>query len=285
MGTTDIPTVIKEVLMKPVISTRKLTAVLCFLLLLALMTLPLSAESMIPGDLMEGAGDLMEGAGDLIGDDASEMIDSLLHIGSIEDVNAMLSGYSPAMLLIVAVAALFFGMFGYRLFRIAIFVGGLGAGWILGTTVYGFIGPMLPETVPEYLPLIIDVVFAVVVAFIANKLINAGIFLASAAGTFFFLSGFEPFNLLVDAIYSDDADIKYMVARILVALIIGIIALKLTRPVMIITTATAGGMIAGIAAMVSFNMTENTMIETVVCLLLIVLCLTVQFRTTGKRRH
>ncbi len=271
--------------MKPVLSTRGLFAIMCVLLLLAFMAMPLSAEIVLPQNPLEGAGDLMEGAGDLIGDDATQIIDSLLHISSIEDVNALLGSYSPAILLIVAIAALFLGMFGYRLFRLAIFVGGLGAGWILGTTLYGFIEPLIPETAPEYLPVIVDIACAVIVAFIANKLVNAGIFLASAAGTFFFLSGFQPFNMLVDMIYAEESDMKYMIARILVALIVGFIALKLTRLVMIITTGTAGGMIAGVTTMVVINQTSNTMIETVVCMLLVVLCLTIQFRTTGKKHH
>lgn len=264
--------------MKPVLSTRRLTALLCVFFLLALMTLPLSANA-------PSAGDLMEGAGDLIGEDAGAMIDSLLHITSIEDVNALLGGYDTFVLIIVAVAALLFGMFGYRLFRLAIFVGGLGAGWVLGSTIYTFIEPLLPEASPEYIPILVDVICAVVIAFIANKLINAGIFLASAAGAFFFLSGFQPFNLLVDQIYAEENDMKYMIARILVALLVGVIALKLTRPVMIITTGTAGGMISGVSAMVAINMTSNALIETVVCILLIILCLVVQFRTTGKRHH
>ena len=88
--------------MKPVLSTRGLFAIMCVLLLLAFMAMPLSAEIVLPQNPLEGAGDLMEGAGDLIGDDATQIIDSLLHISSIEDVNALLGSCSPAILLIVA---------------------------------------------------------------------------------------------------------------------------------------------------------------------------------------
>ncbi len=262
--------------MKASPTARTLTAVLCLFLLAFFMTLPLAAsEAPIPNLDPE----------EIVGADTMSFITSLLRVSSLADVNGIVAAYDTGVLILVAIVALLFGMFGYRLFGIAIFTGAACAGFVLGSMLYGFVQPILPENLPSYLPIIVEIVFALTAIAVAFKLVKAGIFLATGAAVFFFLSGFELFNLFVDLIDSESGDVKYLIARLLVALIVGLIALKLTKPVMIITTSAAGGMIAGIAAMVLIGQAENLVIESVICTLLVILCFVVQFRTTRKKHR
>ncbi len=258
--------------MKTSFTSRTLILMLCLILLAAFAVLPVSASAApaSPGTLSDT-------------ESVADVADSVILAGGIEDVNALLSAYDTTVLLVVAAVALFIGLFGAKLYRFSIFMGGFGAGWILSSTLYNFIAPILPADLPTYAPILFQLVVGILFGVLAGKLIRTGIVLASAAATFFFLNGFELFNMLVDLIYAGEFDAKYLIARILVSLIIGLLALKLTDLIMMIVTAAAGGMIAGVAAMVMLGQAQNILLETIVCILLIVLCLVVQFRTKGRR--
>ncbi len=262
--------------MKLTRSNRALQFLLCFVLLAALLCLPAVAD-----DLLGEAGDLLGGMPEEFGGISSLIMD----IHSIADANILLSTLEPTVLILMAAVALVFALAGYNLFRIAIFAGGFGGGWILSTFVYDWflsLGVVDPSEIEEYVPFIVYALGSLLLAGLAFKILKVGIFAASAAATYFFLQGFPLLNGLVDMIYAEDNDIKYLIARILIALLVGVLALYLTRPVMIVTTAAAGGMVAGLSIMVLLGQTENEMVELLVALAIVALGLSVQFHK--KRR-
>ena len=241
----------------------------------------------------QGLPDLQEQAQDLLTEvedsnpDIMAFAGSVLAVDSIDDANALLSQYSPAVLLIVVACALVFALFGYRLLKLAIAFGGFAAGWLLGDAVYSFLidnGILSdPDALPAYLPLVICLVCGVLAALLARRLILFGIFLAAAAGCYFFLNGLEFFPALVDNLIASDFEGKYLVARLVVAIIAGILALIITRPILIITTAGAGGIIAGLAFTVVIGQASNHTLSMIIGLAVVLLGLSVQFGA-GKRR-
>lgn len=257
-------------LMQP---NRALQFFLCFVLLAVLLCLPAAAEGVIP-EIPELD----------IPPEFTEISDLIMNIHSIADANLLLAGLEPTVLWIMAIVGLVFALAGYNLFRVAIFAGGFGGGWILSTFAYDWVLGLgiLPEEIPEYVPYIVYVIGSLLLAALAFKILKVGIFAASAAATYFFLQGFPLINGLVDMIYPEENDIKYLIARILVALLVGVLALYLTRPVMVVTTAAAGGMVSGLAIMVAIGQTENEMVELLVALAIVALGISVQFR---KKRN
>ena len=241
----------------------------------------------------QGLPDLQEQAEDLLTEveennpDIMAFAGSILAVDSIDDANALLSQYSPAVLLIVVACALVFALFGYRLLKLAIAFGGFAAGWLLGDAVYSFLidnGILSdPDALPAYLPLVICLVCGILAALLARRLIRFGIFLAAAAGCYFFLNGLEFFPALVDNLITSDFEGKYLVARLVLAILAGILALIITRPILIITTAGAGGMIAGLAFTVVIGQASNHTLSMIIGLAVVLLGLSVQFGA-GKRR-
>ena len=89
-------------------------------------------------------------------------------------------------------------------------------------------------------------------------------FSAAAISVYLVLSGFAPFELLVDAVAPVEFAYKYLVGRILIALCIGALALSLTKPVMICVTALAGGTLAAVALCVALGFGGETGAVTVI---------------------
>ncbi len=223
-----------------------------------------------------------------IGEDISGIADSLLSGNGVSAANELLAGFSPAILLIVTVIALLLSLFGYRLLKIAISLLGFTAGWMLGMTGYAWLAGtgLLPtaDTAPTYVPYIVYAVCGILCSVLAHKLFKTGIFIAATAGTFLFLCGISDLiNPLVDLIYPDDLPVKYLIARILLALLVGLLSRALTRPVLIATTAAAGGMVAGIAVMVTLGQTENLALEMVIGIVLTMIGIAVQ--GSAEKKH
>ena len=214
---------------------------------------------------------------------------SILSINSLEDANAFLDGYSMGILLITALIAAVMAFCGYRALRFAILLGGFVAGWSLGTALYAWVhtaGLLASlEPIPAYVPYIIFAACGFFAAFFAMKIIRFGIFMAAAAGTYFFLNSMPSLDAIIDQLITEDIDKKYMLVRLIVALLVGALALLLTRPVLIITTSAAGGMIAAISLMVAIEQTANINLERAIGVILAVSGMLVPFGTSRRRKR
>ena len=98
------------------------------------------------------------------------------------------------------------------------------------------------------------------------------------------LAGVGVFNQLVDSIITSEGDLKYILARLVVAVIVGLLANVFTDPILILTTSALGGMTGGISLMVAIGQTGDTTVETVVGLALTVIGIIVQFRMGRKKK-
>ncbi len=220
--------------------------------------------------------------------DISAFAASLFAIDSLEDANAFMDNYSIGILLITALISLTMAFCGYRALRIAILLGGFSAGWLLGAMLYGWLlgaGVFAAlEPIPTFVPYLVYAVCGLVAAILAIRLIRVGIFLAAAAATFMFLNSMPVVNELIDKLITEEWDAKYLIIRLIVAVIVGAISLALTRPVLIVTTGAAGGMVAAISLTVAVGMTSNMNLEVVIGLILAAIGIFVQF-STGRRRR
>lgn len=271
---------------------RFLAVLLVIFVLCPLLILPGTAQDASLSDQVGGAADnLQDQANDAlgnIGDDFSDIADSVFSGNGIETANELFSGFAPGLLLIVAVLALLLSLFGYRLLKIAISILGFTAGWMLGMSGYAWIlgADLFPvlTTLPTYVPYVVYTVCGLLCSILVHKLFKTGIFIAATAGAFLFLSAVS--NLLdplVDLIYPGELSVKYLIARILLALLVGLLSRALARPVLITTTAAAGGMVAGIVIMVILGQTANPNLEMVVGLALALVGISVQ--TNAEKKH
>lgn len=225
-------------------------------LLFGVCALPVLADGgSDPAGALQGAADAVTGGLQEKGDELKEAAAPLLAIRNAEDANAYLSAYPLQVLIIITVVALLVALFGYRCMKLSIFVGGMLAGWLLGEQIINLLvsaGILSTETIPEYVPYIVNLVCGLLIGVIALKVFKLGVFLLAAGGTYMFLNGFAWFNdtagQLLSSVEFDDST-KLVLARVVVSIVVGIIALIITRYVIIAVTAGGGGMVASFAFM------------------------------------
>jgi hypothetical protein len=279
---------------------KKTNRILLFVLICALLctcfAISLSASEAADGGLGEAIGGAVNDAvGDAVNDAVNGALDqieklpdvsTILDIHSIEDANAFLSTFEPAMLFIMAACGIVLAFFGFRLLKLALALIGFAGGWTIGSFLYDFVVNMgvFKDPIPAYVPFIVYAVSGIIFALIAYKLLNFGIFLGAAAGTFLFLSGLSIFNDLVDSIVSAEGEIKYLLARLVVALIVGLLAIVFTKLILILTTSAVGGMVGGVSLMVAIGQTANPTVEAIVGLALAIIGVIIQFRTGRKKK-
>ncbi len=260
---------------------RPMTGLILICLLCLLFSLPVLAAEGEAQDLLDN---MQSSASDLLDNQ-----DKIPTFGSLEDANTFMGQYSIGILLIVAVLALVVAVCGYRALHLAILLGGFSAGCILGYSIYGLLegGGLLASfaPIPAYVPFLVYVLSGILGAVLAVRIIRAGIFLVSAVSAFFFLSGLPFFNQVVDLLITEDMAAKYLLSRLIVALLVGMLSLIFTRPVLIITTGLGGGMVASICLMVALGQTSNTNFEMVIGLVLACIGIIVQFTPRRRRRR
>lgn len=261
-----------------------------FLIIVSLLCLPLSAASDPIGGV---AGVVIDGAQDMVDDIVDQIPDysdlPIFHITNAEDANRYLDGFSAGVLLVMAGIALLVSLLGYRLLQLALSCGGFVGGWLIGMGIFSWLigADIVPElaTVAWYVPYIVYAVFGLAGSILAHKLVRTGLFISAAAGTFLFLGGISDlWEPLVDKIFTADTSLKYLIFTILVSLIVGTLTKWAAKPILIVTTAAAGGMIAAFAIMVCIGQTENTILEMVLGLLLAIFGSLAQFGVFKKHR-
>ena len=141
----------------------------------------------------------------------------------LNDLRAFLS--APQVMM-VAAAGLLLGVgscfFGYRLFRFMLALGGFVLGAALGFVVSQGTLPAIPS-------IIVSLLFGLAVAYVSYFAYKVGVFLHVGAGV-----------LILGSLFSNDNG-----AVILVALVLATCAVLLVRPVIIVYTGIAGGLLAG----------------------------------------
>lgn len=214
-------------------------------------------------------------------------VKSVFSIRSLSDVNAMFESATLPFLLLFGAGALLFALWGYHLSRALLIGGGFVGGWMLGSAIYDpIVGTGLFGTsVAWYVRYIVYIVLGIVVCCLVMKILRTGIFLAAAVSTYFFLSSFSVFELVVDAIYAGDFEHKYLIGRLLVATAVGALALAMTKPVMIVVTAGAGGMLAAVSLCVAIGIGANLTAETIIGIVFAAVGTVSQFRFGRRPRR
>lgn len=215
-----------------------------------------------------------------------DAVSSVFAVRGLDDVIAMFEGARLGFLLIFGVCALFFALWGYHLSR-ALFIGGsFVAGWMLGSLIYDPIAGtgLLGENPHFLLRYLVYIALGVVVLVLTKRILRAGVFSAAAISAYLFLSGFAPFELLVDAVVPAEFAYKYLFGRLLIALAVGALSLSLTKPVMIATTALAGGTLAAVALCVALGIGYLSGVVTIIGLVFSGAGVLSQFRVGHRRK-
>jgi len=137
---------------------------------------------------------------------------------------------SPVLLLIAGFIICFFG---YRLLRLTLGLAGFGVGLALGLLIAGLI-----PGASQVLTIILAIVFGILGAILATALFKFGVFLLGAG-----------VGVLVASIIVTATAWHYpMIARVLAAIVGGILTLILERPLISILSALAGawGIVLGV---------------------------------------
>lgn len=275
----------------------KHTAARFLSLLLVLLTLGMFVVPV----MADGEPDIGSVASQLIPDmklddgDFAKIATSILAISSAEDANALLIPYKtevPMLLFIVAVVALVLSLFGCKLLHLSLLVAGAALGWTGGVLLYNWlvsVAVLDPATMAAFVPYLFYAGGALIAMLISGKVLKLGIFLLSAMGAYVFVGGFTPFSMLVDDLVGTDFGGRYVVARILVALLAGLLAIWLEKIMLILMTSLGGGMVASFTFLVAIMPSDGSVAgvspnaEIIIGLVIGLLGLLVQFKTNYGR--
>ena len=270
--------------------SRFFSLLLAAFILICLTATPVFAAGDPIGDL---ADDVLGGIQDAVDETLDKIPDysdlPIFHISSAEDANRYLDGFSAGVLLVMAGIATLVSLLGYRLLQLALSCGGFVGGWLVGMGIFSWLigAGIVPElaSVEWYVPYIVYAVFGLGGSILAHKLIRTGLFISAAAGTFLFLGGVSSlWHPLVDKIYAADTSLKYLIFSLVVSLFVGLLTKWAAKPILIVTTGAAGGMVASFAFLVCIGV-ENTVFEVVLGLILALLGILAQFGAFKKKRH
>lgn len=215
--------------------------------------------------------DLPGALGDLIGFD---------ELGEIVGVEVILA--------VVAILGVILCFFGYRLLKLCLMLLGFAGGWTLGSLGYEFVVKNLIEdasSLPEFVPILVNFVFGAILAFLAPKLLALAIFISTAVWSYIFLSGVDFIKDIVDGIVEESGETKYIIARLIAAIVLGLLAVLLHKLAVILSTSATGGFVAGFSAMELFGLSESVSIPMLVSVILVLLGVIVQFRADRKKKQ
>lgn len=154
--------------------------------------------------------------------------------------------------------------FGFKIFRAVV--------TIIGFVIFGFIAMAAAPGDTILLELALILLVALLGGFLAYKLYLVSVFLYS-----FFLGGLGAFLLSLAAGFSISSA---CIATFAIAIIAGILAVMMARPMLIITSAFSGGMSAGSALA---SLMDQSSIETVLGVVLVLCGIAFQFYSTRPK--
>ena len=189
-------------------------------------------------------------------------------------------GGGPASI-VIGLVLLVFAFFSYKIYRTAlILIGALGGG-ILG---FNFVSPIIMNAMSEpeeWIPLVVALVCGIVGIALILALRKLAIFIAG--GFLGFLLG-NYISVIIAATnpeFGEGAG-KWVVV-IICAILVGILAGKMFRPVFIIATSLVGGLGGSMSILGGFGV--EVMIALIVGLVIALVGMVFQFKTTTKRKN
>ncbi len=172
-------------------------------------------------------------------------------------------------MLIVAIVGILCAFFGYRLLKPVVFFGGLAIGAYLGDMLLntGVLDSILTEFWMTY---VVMLVCGLIVAYLVFKVLKVGIILGVGYMIYLLINGFVSDFVLQNGLPSPE--ILGPVIAGLIGLLIGLIAIKLLKPVIMIVTAALGGAlvayaIAGLIPLTLEGVSMNVIVLAVIGLL------------------
>ena len=203
-----------------------------------------------------------------------------LGLGAVEEMAGSFGmGGGPASI-VIGLVLLVFAFFSYKIYRTAlILIGALGGG-ILG---FNFVSPIIMNAMSEpeeWIPLVVALVCGIVGIALILALQKLAIFIAG--GFLGFLLG-NYISVIIAATnpeFGEGAG-KWVVV-IICAILVGILAGKMFRPVFIIATSLVGGLGGSISILGGFGV--GVMISLIVGLVIALVGMVFQFKTTTKRK-
>ena len=203
-----------------------------------------------------------------------------MNIGAVEE---MVGGFGmsggPASI-VIGLVLLVFAFFSYKIYRTALILIGAFGGGILG---YNFVAPVIVTAMDdpaEWIPIVVALVCGILGIVLILALHKLAIFISGA-----FL-GFLLGNYISVIIAASNPEFaagagKWIVA-IVCAILIGILAGKMFRPVFIIATGLVGGLGGALSTFGAFI--GNAAICMIIGVVLALVAIGFQFKTTTKRK-
>ena len=203
-------------------------------------------------------------------------------LGSVEEMAMGGFGMGGGVAsIVIGLALIVFAFFSYKIYRTALILIGAFGGGILGMN---FVSPVVVsamEDPAEWMPLVVALVCGILGIVLILALHKLAIFISGA-----FL-GFLLGNYISVIIAASNPEFaagagKWIVA-IVCAILIGILAGKMFRPVFIIATGLVGGL-GGALSVFGSIFGGNAVIGMAIGMLIAVAAIAFQFKTTTKRK-
>ena len=202
-----------------------------------------------------------------------------MDIVAIEEMAMGGFGFGGVSSIIIGLALIVFAFFSYKIYRTALILIGAIGGGVLGMN---FITPIVMDVVEdpqEWIPIVVIIVCAIVGIALILALQKLAIFIAGGFLGFILGNYIATFISFSNPEFGEGAG-KWIVA-IVAAILVGILAGKMFRPVFIIATGLVGGVGGSLSVMGSFALAP--MIIIMVGLVISLGAITFQFKTTTKR--
>lgn len=171
------------------------------------------------------------------------------------------------LVLTVALLGIVLAFFGYPLLRLTIFLGGFGTG-IAAALFLLKIERLAAALTSPWMPLVVMLLCGAICAWLFCKLFTLALFFTVCGATL--MMGMGPIKALFPS------PIGGILAAIAAAIVLGLLATRFVRPVIVLTTAAAGGFLVSLALS---GVIPVPHIKLVLFALVLVLGLAVQFRT------
>ncbi len=157
---------------------------------------------------------------------------------------------------------------GYKMLRVSVAIAGFIAGAFIGSALTASLN------LPSWVPVVTALALAIILALLAFKIYLAGVFLLS-----FFVTASVVWALDFPA--GTAWNVVHAVVSVAAGILVGVIAVKFTRPVTILVTGIGGAInIVGNAVFISLVMSRIGLPNYVVTAILAILGILVQFLTT-----
>ncbi len=179
------------------------------------------------------------------------------------------AGFGQELLVFSVLFAVLLCFLGYRLLKVWIMVMGFAVGFTAGFSV----AALLTQG-DINIPVIAGIVVGILLALLAFKLYLAGVFLLCGVSAF---GAVQALSLPASA----DGGVMPLVLGVAAFVVVGILAVKLARPCIILVTAISGAVNAVHSLSASVELlSENELLLWAVVAVLAVLGVVVQFKTT-----